>query len=69
MLVWVGAIGAVDVGLILGVDQQTPGNLGVGIGLIPFLLVIIIGSFMLGVREQVESVEETMAAEGEESRA
>jgi hypothetical protein len=24
---------------------------------------------MLGVREQVESVEETMAAEGEESRA
>src|SRR5215210_903349 len=68
ILVWVGAIGAVVVGLILGLAQQAPGNLSVGIGLIPFLLVILIGSFMLGVREQVEAVEETMAAEAEESR-
>jgi energy-coupling factor transport system substrate-specific component len=69
ILVWVGAIGAVVVGLILGLAQQAPGNLGVGIGLIPFLLVILVGSFMLGVREQVEAVEESMAAESEESRA
>jgi energy-coupling factor transport system substrate-specific component len=68
ILVWVGAIGAVVVGLILGLAQQTPGNLGVGIGLIPFFLLILVGSFMLGVREQVESVEESMAAESEESR-
>jgi hypothetical protein len=67
--VWVGAIGGTIVGLLLGLAQQTPGNLGVGLGLIPFLLLILVGSFMLGVREQVESVEETMAAEGEESRA
>jgi energy-coupling factor transport system substrate-specific component len=69
ILVWVGSIGAVVVGLILGLAQQTPGNLGVGIGLIPFLLLILVGSFMLGVRDQVESVEETMAAEAEESEA
>jgi energy-coupling factor transport system substrate-specific component len=69
ILVWVGAIGAVVVGLILGLAQQTPRNLGVGLGLIPFLLVILVGSFMLGVREQVESVEETMAAEAEDSEA
>jgi energy-coupling factor transport system substrate-specific component len=69
ILVWVGAIGAVVAGLILGLAQQAPGNLGIGLGLIPFLLLILVGSFMLGVREQVESVEETMAAEREESRA
>jgi hypothetical protein len=59
----------VVVGLILGLTQQAPGGLGIGLGLIPFLLLIVVGSFMLGVREQVESVEESMAAEGEESRA
>src|SRR5919202_1513587 len=69
ILVWVGAIGAVVVGLVLGLGQQAPGNLGIGIGLIPFLLLILVGSFMLGVREQVEAVEETMAAEAEESEA
>ena len=69
VLVWVGAIGAVVVGLILGIGQQAPSNLGIGLGLIPFLLLILVGSFMLGVREQIESVEETMAAEGEESGA
>jgi energy-coupling factor transport system substrate-specific component len=67
ILVWVGAIGAVVVGLVLGLAQQTPGNLSVGLGLIPFLLLILVGSFMLGVREQVEAVEESMAAEAEES--
>ena len=69
VLVWVGAIGAVVVGLILGLAERAPGNLGIGLGLIPFLLLILVGSFMLGVREQVEAVEETMAAEGEESEA
>jgi energy-coupling factor transport system substrate-specific component len=69
VLVWVGAIGAVVVGLILGLAERAPGNLGVGLGLIPFLLLILVGSFMLGVREQVEAVEESMAAEAEESRA
>jgi energy-coupling factor transport system substrate-specific component len=69
ILVWVGTIGAVVVGLILGLARQAPGNLGVGLGLIPFLLLILVGSFMLGVREQVEAVEESMAAESEESRA
>jgi energy-coupling factor transport system substrate-specific component len=69
ILVWVGAVGAVVVGLILGLAQQAPGGLSIGLGLIPFLLLILVGSFMLGVREQVEAVEETMAAESEESRA
>ena len=68
VLVWVGTIGAVAVGLILGLTQRAPGNLGVGLGLIPFFLLILVGSFMLGVREQVESVEESMAAEAEESQ-
>jgi energy-coupling factor transport system substrate-specific component len=70
ILVWVGAIGAVVVGLILGLAPQAPGGLGIGLGLIPFLILILAGSFMLGGREVVEAVhEETMAAEGEESRA
>jgi energy-coupling factor transport system substrate-specific component len=69
VLVWVGAIGAVVVGLILGLAERAPGNLGIGLGLIPFLLLILVGSFMLGVREQVEAVEETMAAESQESGA
>jgi energy-coupling factor transport system substrate-specific component len=69
ILVWVGSIGGTIVGLLLGLAQQTPGNLGIGLGLIPFLLLILVGSFMLGVREQVEAVEETMAAEREESGA
>ncbi len=69
ILVWVGAIGSVVVGLILGLSQQAPGGLGIGLGLIPFLILILVGSFMLGGREQVEAVEVTMAAEGEETRA
>jgi energy-coupling factor transport system substrate-specific component len=70
ILVWVGAIGSVVVGLLLGLAQQAPGGLGIGLGLIPFLLLILVGSFMLGGREQVEAVEEeAIAAEGEETRA
>jgi energy-coupling factor transport system substrate-specific component len=69
ILVWVGAIGAVVVGLTLGLAERAPGNLGVGLGLIPFLLLILVGSFMLGVREQVEAVQEAIATEGDESEA
>ena len=68
ILVGVGAIGSVVVGLIFGFSQQAPGGLGIGVGLIPFLLLALIGSFMLGGRAQVEAAEEEMAA-GEESRA
>ena len=69
ILVWVGTIGSVAVGLILGLSEQAPGGLGIGLGLIPFLLLILVGSFMLGGREQVEAIqEETTATEGEVSR-
>jgi energy-coupling factor transport system substrate-specific component len=67
ILVWVGAIGSVVVGLILGLSEQAPGGLGIGLGLIPFLL--LLGSFMLGGREQVEAIQEGTIATGEESRA
>ena len=69
ILVWVGVIGAVVVGLIIGLAEQAPGGLGIGLGLIPFLLLVLAGSFMLGGREQVEAAEEAIAAEGEESEA
>ena len=65
ILVCVGAIGAVVVGLVLA--KQVPGNLGVGIGLIPFLIVIVVGAFMLGGREQVEAAHEMMEAEHPET--
>jgi energy-coupling factor transport system substrate-specific component len=68
VLVWVGGLGGALVGLLLGLGAQAPQNLGVGLAVIPFLLLVLIGSFMLGGREQVEAVEEEMAA-GEESRA
>ena len=70
ILMWVGGIGALVVGLILGsAAGGAPGGLGVGLGLIPFLILIIAASFMLGGREQVEAAEAEMASEGEESRA
>ncbi len=70
ILVWVGAIGAVVAGLVLGLTEQAPGGLGIGLGLVPFLLLILVGSFMLGGRDQVEAIqEETMPIGREESRA
>jgi fucose permease len=69
ILVWVGAIGSVVVGLILGLSQQAPGGLGIRLALIPFLIVIVVGAFMLGGREQVEAAEELIASEGEEAGA
>ena len=69
VLVWVGGIGGAVVGLILSFSSAGPQGLGVGLGVIPFLLLILIGSFMLGGREQVEAAEEMMTAEEEEARA
>ena len=63
ILVWVGGVGALVVGLILGsMAGGAPGGLGVGLGLIPFLLCILIGSFLLGGREQVEAAAEEDAS-------
>ena len=56
-------------GLLLSLGATAPGNLDVGLALIPFLLLILIGSFMLGRREQVEAVEESVATGGEGSEA
>ncbi|MBA3617375.1 MAG: hypothetical protein H0W52_14850 [Rubrobacteraceae bacterium] len=42
---------------------------GVGLALIPFLIVIVVGAFMLGGREQVEAAHEMIATEGDESEA
>jgi energy-coupling factor transport system substrate-specific component len=69
VLVWVGGVGAVAVGLILGLTEVAPVGVGIGLGLLPFLLLVVVGSFMLGGREQVEAAEEMIAAEGEESEA
>jgi energy-coupling factor transport system substrate-specific component len=66
VLVWVGGIGGAVVGLILSL---TGAGASVGLVLIPFLVVIVVGAFMLGGREQVEAAEELLAGKGEESRA
>jgi hypothetical protein len=55
----------VVVGLILGLSQQAPGGLGIGLALVPFLIAIVVGAFMLGGREQVEAAQEMIAGEGE----
>ncbi len=62
ILVWVGGVGAVAVGLILGFTNAATAIL-VGLALLPFLILVVVGSFMLGGREQVEALEEEMAAE------
>jgi energy-coupling factor transport system substrate-specific component len=69
VLVWVGSLGGVAAGVILALTGVHVG-VGVGLALIPFVVLIVVGSFMLGGREQVEAVqEETVGAGGEESRA
>ncbi|MDQ3834483.1 MAG: QueT transporter family protein, partial [Actinomycetota bacterium] len=68
VLVWIGGLGAAGVGLLISYWGGIQG-LGVGLGLIPFLVLIVVGSFMLGGREQVEAAEELIAVEEEESRA
>lgn len=65
-LMWIGGLGGLIVGLAigLGVYEQGlaaagfaaggAGGLGIGLGLIPFLVLILVASFLLGGREQVE---------------
>src|ERR671917_75018 len=54
----------VGVVLLLG-SGAAPGGLGVGLGLIPFLIAIVVASFLLGGREQVEAAHEEVAADSE----
>src|SRR5215210_7607705 len=60
VLVWVGGIGGAVVGMILSFSGASPMGLSVGLALIPFLLIILVGAFMLGGREQVEAAQEMM---------
>jgi energy-coupling factor transport system substrate-specific component len=81
LLMWIGGLGGLIVGLALGLGLYEQGlaaagfaaggagTVGIGIGLIPFLILIIAASFMLGGREQVEAAEESIAAGGEGSEA
>jgi energy-coupling factor transport system substrate-specific component len=68
VLVWVGGIGALVVGLLIEAGGYG-GGVTVGVALIPFLLLVVVGTFLLGGREQVEAVEELMAAEEAEPEA
>jgi energy-coupling factor transport system substrate-specific component len=77
LLMWVGGLGALIVGLVLGLSLYeqgfaaagfAPGSGGatgvaIGLALIPFLVLIVIASFLLGGREQVEAAEEEMATD------
>ena len=55
---------ALVVGLLLGsAAGGAPGGLRVGLGLIPFLIAIVVASFLLGGREQVEAAEEEVTAD------
>jgi energy-coupling factor transport system substrate-specific component len=67
ILVWVGGVGGVVVGLVLSLTGASPMGAGVGLALIPFLVVILVGAFMLGGREQVEAAEELMESETSEA--
>lgn len=72
ILMWIGGLGALILGLILGLGlfEQgfaaagfAPGAGGaggatIGLALLPFLILIVVASFMLGGREQVEAAEE-----------
>jgi energy-coupling factor transport system substrate-specific component len=69
ILVWVGGLGGLIVGLILGLGLYEQGiaaagfataasGLALGLILLPFLALIVVGSLMLGGREQVEAAEE-----------
>jgi energy-coupling factor transport system substrate-specific component len=67
VLVWVGGVGGAAVGLILSFTGASPMGAGVGLALIPFLIVIIVAAIMLGGREQVEAAQEMMESEGSEA--
>jgi hypothetical protein len=67
VLVWIGGIGGAAVGLILSLTGAAPMGAGVGLALIPFLIAIVVGAFMLGGREQVEAAHEMMEGEHPEA--
>jgi energy-coupling factor transport system substrate-specific component len=67
VLVWVGGVGGAVVGLVLSFTGASPMGAGVGLALIPFLAVILVGAFMLGGREQVEAAHELMEDESSEA--
>jgi energy-coupling factor transport system substrate-specific component len=70
VLMWIGGIGALVMGLALGLGLYEQGfaaagfasggagGIGIGLALLPFLVLIVVASFMLGGREQVEAAEE-----------
>ena len=78
LLMWVGGIGALVVGLILGLGLYDQGIAAagfapsaggasgavIGLALLPFLALIIFASFLLGGREQVEAAEEEAGPSG-----
>jgi energy-coupling factor transport system substrate-specific component len=79
-LMWIGGIGGLVVGLGIGLGIYEQGfaaagfspesagqlrGLGIGLGLIPFLIAIVVASFLLGGREQVEAAHEEVAADSE----
>lgn len=66
ILVWIGGIGGAAAGLVIGLTGAAPGGLGVGLGVGLFLVLTLVGAFLLGGREQVEAAEEMMAAEESE---
>jgi energy-coupling factor transport system substrate-specific component len=68
VLVWVGSLGGVAVGVILSLTGVASG-VGIGLALLPFPILILVGSFILGGREQVEAAHEMIAGEGQESEA
>lgn len=69
VLVWIGGAGGAVAGLLLSLTGLAPEGVGIGLGLVPFLVLILAGSFMLGGREQVEAAEEPAAPAPDESRA
>ena len=72
LLMWVGSLGDLIVGLALGLglyeqgiaaagfapNAGGAGGLTIGLVLLPFLILIVVASFLLGGREQVEAAEE-----------
>jgi hypothetical protein len=56
------------VGVILSLTGVASG-VGIGLALLPFPILILVGSFILGGREQVEAAHEMIAGEGQESEA
>jgi energy-coupling factor transport system substrate-specific component len=68
VLVWVGGIGALITGLLIEAGGFG-GGITVGLALIPFLVLVVAGAFLLGGREQVQAAQEMMVVEeGPEAR-